>query len=174
MARTPPIPNEPIGETHRWREWFLHLIEYVDTVSTGGSPWTVGQGGTGVATITGYVKGTGTTPFTSVNSIPYSDISGAPVAGILAIVNRTTDYTLTTGDYTMRCDATSGNLTMTLPATPTVGMVVNIKKIDSTANTVTIAGNGVLIDGASTKVLSSQYATYQMQYENISNTWNIL
>ncbi|AHL67599.1 YapH protein [Chloriridovirus anopheles1] len=39
-------------------------------------PLQVSQGGTGVTNITGYVKGTGTTPFTSVSSIPVADVLG--------------------------------------------------------------------------------------------------
>jgi hypothetical protein len=42
---------------------------------------TVATGGTGAATLTGYVKGTGTTPMTAAATIPVADISGTlPVA----------------------------------------------------------------------------------------------
>jgi hypothetical protein len=38
----------------------------------------VPRGGSGAATLTGYLKGNGTSAFTAVSTIPYSDISGTP------------------------------------------------------------------------------------------------
>lgn len=38
----------------------------------------VPRGGSGAATLTGYLKGNGTAAFTAVSTIPYSDISGTP------------------------------------------------------------------------------------------------
>lgn len=45
-----------------------------------GSVIPVTQGGTGVASLTGYVKGNGTSPFTASATIPLADISGAGTA----------------------------------------------------------------------------------------------
>ena len=61
-------------------------------------------------------------------------------------------------------DATSGNLTVTLPtANSAVGRDIDIKKIDSSANTVTIDGNGSeTIDGNSGIVISSQHNSLTM------------
>ena len=61
-------------------------------------------------------------------------------------VTKTTNYTLTTQDAVILGDATSGNIIITLPS-PTLcydavgfgSIVYNISKIDSSANTVTIA-----------------------------------
>ena len=53
----------------------------------------VGSGGTGATTLTGYIKGTGTTAMTASTTIPGTDISGnitgnaANVTGIVAIAN---------------------------------------------------------------------------------------
>lgn len=38
----------------------------------------VNKGGSGATTLTGYLKGNGTSAFTAVSTIPYSDISGTP------------------------------------------------------------------------------------------------
>lgn len=48
-----------------------------------GSPWGVQSGGTGVDTITGYIKGNGTSPFTGSLTVPAGDIdfTTTPVAG---------------------------------------------------------------------------------------------
>jgi len=57
------------------------------------------------------------------------------------------------------CDCTSNNITINLPAASTAsGLQYHIKKIDSSANTVTVDGNGAeTIDGATTKTISTQY-----------------
>src|SRR5262249_2706135 len=77
-------------------------------------------------------------------------------------------------DFLIRADATTGALTETLLASPPAGQIINVKKIDGTANNVTIAGNGHNIDGAATKVLTAQYQTAQLQYDATSTTWNVL
>lgn len=89
-------------------------------------------------------------------------------------VTKTGTYTATLLDYAIRCDATSASFSVTLPAAATcTGLILNIKKIDSTANTVTLQGNAAeLIDGTNTKVLSAQYASYQIQSNGTS--WDIL
>ncbi len=48
------------------------------TVLTDNAAVTVAQGGTGAATLTGYVKGSGTSAFTASATIPYSDLTGTP------------------------------------------------------------------------------------------------
>ena len=57
------------------------------------------------------------------------------------------------------CDCTSNNITINLPAASTAsGLQYHIKKIDASANTLTIDGNGSeTIDGSLTKVISTQY-----------------
>lgn len=53
-------------------------------------------------------------------------------------------------------DATAGNLTVYLPSTP-AGITRTVIKQDSSANTVTIDGNGANINGSGTYVLNAQY-----------------
>lgn len=62
-------------------------------------------------------------------------------------------------DTYIMCDATSGNVTVNLPALSTVAnREYVIKKVDATGNTVTIDANSAeTIDGATTQVLSTQY-----------------
>ena len=68
------------------------------------------------------------------------------------------DTTLSTTDYTVLVDATTAAVTVTLPSSVD-GEKFNIKKIDSTANAVTVSGT---IDGSSSKVLASQYDAIQI------------
>ncbi|MDB4442331.1 hypothetical protein N9219_02810 [bacterium] len=65
--------------------------------------------------------------------------------------------TLVNTDHTNLCDCTSNAITVNLPAA-SAGQRFEIKKIDATANAVTIDGNGSeTIDGALTKVITAQY-----------------
>jgi hypothetical protein len=62
------------------------------------------------------------------------------------------NYTTLASDETILVDATAGNITITLlVASGNSGKKVYIKKIDSTANTVTVT-NSTNIDGATTKL----------------------
>lgn len=79
-----------------------------------------------------------------------------------ATLAKTSNYTVVAADRntTILVDATSGNITITLlpAATATDGFRVAVKKIDATANTVTIDGNASeTIDGSLTQVLALQY-----------------
>ena len=99
------------------------------------------------------------------------EVNGSAGFGISTI---TTNTTLNETYYTVLVDCTAGNVTVTLPPVATTGKrVYIIKKIDVSANTITIDANGAeLIDGAATKTISNQYAFYTIQ----SNTsaWYII
>jgi hypothetical protein len=75
--------------------------------------------------------------------------------------NKTADYTATALDYLITCNATSGNITITLPAaagSDMTGRTYLVKKTDATGNTVTIdANSSETIDGATTYVMSTQW-----------------
>jgi len=60
---------------------------------------------------------------------------------------------------TYLCDATAGNITITLPtATPAIsGRLYNIKKVDASANTVIIAPTTSTIDGLASKTITVQW-----------------
>lgn len=75
------------------------------------------------------------------------------------ITSITDNYTANTINEFIAADATSGNITITLPDAATFkGYYLNIKKVDSSGNIVTIDGNGSeTIDGTATKVISTQY-----------------
>lgn len=55
----------------------------------------VGNGGSGATTLTGYLKGNGTSPFTAVSSIPYADVSGL---GTIVTQNQGVSGTFTSAD----------------------------------------------------------------------------
>jgi hypothetical protein len=90
------------------------------------------------------------------------------------IVTKTSAYTLTTSDFTILADATASPFTVTLPPSPIQGEMVNIKKIDSTANIVTVSGNGATIDGTATIAIPYQWVSVTLQYDAVSLTWSII
>jgi len=104
-------------------------------------------------------------------------VTGARAA---TIVTKTSNYTATNNNYTILVDATGGNVTITLPAAALaynsvtgVGQVLNIKKIDSSGNSVTIDGNGAeTIDGATTVATTTQWTSYTLQSNGTA--WFIL
>jgi len=82
--------------------------------------------------------------------------------------------TLDDTHHTVIGDATSAAFTVTLPAaTSNSGRVYVIKKIDSSANVVTVDGNASeTIDGATTHALSSQYDFVRIQCDG--SNWHII
>lgn len=82
--------------------------------------------------------------------------------------------TATASDTVILCNATGGNITVTLPAIATnKGKVYFIKKIDSSGNTVTIDGAGSeTIDGDTTQVIMAQYTV--LMIVGGSSEWHIL
>ena len=78
----------------------------------------------------------------------------------LKTVSKTANYTIVDETF-LKGDATSASITLTLPAAADLGDTpIHIKKIDSTANTVTIDANGTeTIDGDLTVVITDQYTT---------------
>ncbi len=84
----------------------------------------------------------------------------------LPIAAKTAAYTLTTSDYTIVADATSGAFAVTLPtAVGIAGRIYVIKRISAAANDVTVGTtSSQTIDvGATTYVLSSQYKVVTLQ-----------
>ena len=77
------------------------------TISSLSSPLSVASGGTGAATLTGYVKGTGTTAMTAAATVPVADISGTlPVASGGTGAATLTGYVKGTGTTAMTAAAT--------------------------------------------------------------------
>ena len=81
---------------------------------------------------------------------------------IWTTLSKTANYTIVEADRDklVKCDATSGTITITLLAAATAGdgFQLAIKKTDSGANTVVIDGNSSeTIDGVTTLTLSTQY-----------------
>lgn len=83
-------------------------------------------------------------------------------------------YTILEADDIIMCDCTSGAITIVLlTAVGRIGKIIDIKKIDSSANVVTIDANGAeTIDGAATKAISIQYDSYTIISDGTN--WHII
>jgi prefoldin subunit 5 len=90
------------------------------------------------------------------------------------ITTTTSNYTLSSNDYSVLANASSGAITITLPtASGIAGRIYVIKKIDSSANAVTITPNtGQTIDGANSYALSTQYKYVVLQ--STGSNWVII
>lgn len=93
------------------------------------------------------------------------NISGitAIAAGFRApILTTTTGFTLTGAHYSLMCNPTGSSFVVTLPAASSVsGQIYNIKKIDGTANTVTVSG--ATIDNVVTYALAARNQSITIQ-----------
>lgn len=127
----------------------------------------------------GVVSVNGQTGVVVLTSFSNVTLNNATINGVTnALVTKTANYTATTVDCTILGNAATGNITITLPTAASVaGRFYVVKKIDSTANTVTVATTSAqTIDGQASKVLSIQYDGIQVQSDNanwviISNTF---
>lgn len=95
----------------------------------------VGKGGTGAVTLTGYVKGTGTTAMTANATVPVEDISG-----ILPIAKGGTGATSLTTGY-VKSNGTTLTSVSTIPATDITGLSSTVDLSD-VAGVLSVANGG--------------------------------
>jgi len=113
---------------------------------------------------------------TSVGNLTANNIT---INGSIAnLVTKTTTYTATIADNTILGNASAGAFSITLPTSVGAnGRLYTIKKVDSSANAVTVATTlSQTIDGQTTKPLSIQYDGVQVQSDGanwvvIANTF---
>ena len=100
----------------------------------------------------------------SISCVDNSDNSRTNCTLSPAIVTATATFTADANDLVILSSATAASFTINLPAAADVsGQVYHIKKIDSSANTITVDANGSeTIDGATTAVLTTQYESIQI------------
>lgn len=81
-----------------------------------------------------------------------------PAGPGMTVVTKTTTYTAAPREF-VEANATTGPFTVTLPAAPINGIEVSVKKIDSSANVVTVLGaGGSTIDGDVNATLPDQWS----------------
>ena len=97
-----------------------------------------------------------------------------PTGAVFNTGTKTGNYTATINDHLILCNASSGSFTITLPAVAIVtGLILHIKKIDISVNTVTIDGDGTeTIDKGLTAILTAQFEVISIQSDGTE--WWIL
>jgi hypothetical protein len=121
------------------------------TISSLSSPIAVASGGTGAATLTGYVKGTGTTAMTAAATVPVADLTGT-----LPVANGGTGVTTSTGSGA-NVLATSPVLVNPQLGTPTSGTLTSCTGLPLTAGVtgiLPIANGGTANDGTAVTALT--------------------
>lgn len=108
---------------------------------------------------------------TTAAPIATVDIHGGFAA---ATVVKTGDYTATSSDHVILCDASGDAFTIFLPAASGVPRIIyHIKKIDSSGNAVTVDGNASeTIDDALTQVINVQYDSIMISCDG--SGWHII
>jgi len=115
--------------------------------------------------------GLGNVDNTSDANKPVSTAQAAALAeySMFNYLSKTANYTVSISDWGVKplliieVDATGGNVTITLPVPSSyVGRVINVKRMDSSMNTVTVSGNGFNIDNVSSLTIMMQYGNAQI------------
>ena len=89
-----------------------------------------------------------------------------------AYAEKSTTYTALANDY-IEADATSAAFTVTLPSAPLAGTQVAVKKIDASANIVTVVGqDSTTIDGDANATIVSQWAGATFLFNGTN--WRVL
>jgi hypothetical protein len=90
-------------------------------------------------------------------------------------VNVTAAYSVAADVFWVRCDATAGAITVTLPASlDWQGRQIGVIKTDASVNAVTVSRAGSdLINGSSTKSLASQYSKTVVISDGTTN-WDVI
>ena len=110
------------------------------------------SGGTLYRCTTAHVSGA------SISLANFAALGGSGGAGLpSSFITRTASATVTVGQFVL-ADATSGPITQTLPTSPSMGDVVAVKKIDATANVVTVLPGAGTIDGDTDATIVSEDA----------------
>lgn len=154
-----------------------------------------------VTGLTGYMYANNTSPVTASTTIPNAGLANSTITlgnatltlgsttstvgnltltnttanGVsLAYVAKTSGYTATSTDYTIAGNASTAAFSVTLPTSVGItGKVYVVKKVDSSANAVTVATtSSQTIDGATTKALSTQYDAITVQSDGAN--WIII
>jgi len=107
-----------------------------------------------------------------------------PATGLIRLVGFATtpttvkvaNYTVINSDTLVPADTSGGGFTITLPVTPKNGHIVNIKKVSTDANTLTIARNGNTIDGVAADLTTASVnkPNFQLQFQTANTDWRIL
>ena len=122
----------------------LNIPSVSSTVNAGSISGTiaVANGGTGATTLTGYVKGTGTTAMTASGSIPVADVTGAAPLASPTFTGTVTTSTINTG--ALSATSVTTPIYASTPQVLTDGATISWNPANGLNASVTLAGNRTL------------------------------
>lgn len=141
----------------------IEAATYIDTLNASNPLTTdfVAEGDNHIRLLKQVIKAT----FPNANSPIYFDIANATLSSNTTIVNATD------GGKLFPVTANGGNITITLPASPSDRMRLKLLRVDATQNTLTIAGNGKLINSAASFLLRRQWQWVELLYSSVLGGW---
>ena len=140
---------------------FSRKVAASDIAATATNVRTVATGGTGAATLTGYVKGNGTSAFTAAATVPFADLAGRAFAQPSSLTDQTGNVAAATA-VTFDTDLTgtgisvvaSTQITFTVAGTYMLSPSIQFKNTDSADHDATVwfRKNGTNIANSATIV----------------------
>ncbi len=106
---------------------------------------------------------------TNLTDVTISALGGGGGFSYTTVAVNTTPYAVLpiTGWYMYLVDATAGNIVINFPTAVGNNAVYTVKKVDASANTVTLTPNGAeTIDGAATKIIRFQNTSVDIYSDN--------
>lgn len=105
-------------------------------------------------------------------------LPGIPLGGRAPSRTVSANVTAIPTDYGLRVNAAAAPVTVTTPLVPASGQKLNVKKIDSTQNAVTVAGNTLggtpaTVEGNSTLVTLIPGTALELEWDGVSGWWLI-
>jgi hypothetical protein len=152
--------------------WSTNTLDYPGSITSAtwnGATVAVNRGGTGAATLTGYVKGSGTAALTANATIPTTDLSGtisnaqlanSTISGV-ALGSNLFNLTAGTGVSFSTGTTYNGSSAITINATGSSGTVTSVTATAPVAST-----------GGTTPVISMPAATTSVSGYLTSTDWN--
>jgi len=113
---------------------------------------------------------TPTTVFLGTTALTYAQLGSS----ITTVTPITTNYTVLSTDCTIAVGAIVAPITVTLPATPSLGRVIYVKDVTGVGATqnITVSGNGNTIDGSATSLISTNFGSLALEFTGVE--WSIV
>lgn len=104
---------------------------------------------------------------------PTWQAAGGGGGSVTAINAAMSPYTVLSTDQTITVDTSGGNVTLTLEAAPANARKLIVKKTTTDANVMTLARNGMSIEGAVADFATAGTGrpAFEMQFQTASSTW---
>jgi len=171
------VNNDMYLDTATYEVYQLQSGTWTALVDIQGATGATGpMGATGITGSTGPTGATGTTGPTGPTGATGATGPSTGEPFLVPTSVKTANYTAAASDFVV-VNAASGGLTITLPTTPSDETRVGVKKIDNSANSVSIVTGGSdvfnVVSGPTSTSLSLQYQTQIMQYQASTGIWYV-